>query len=87
MNYLHGKSILVTGGTGSFGKSFVREILNSHGPRRVAIFSRDELKQSIKYMEDSIVGLLKNPKTASKIPSLTHIELINRLKNKVGIWH
>ena len=46
MNYLHGKSILVTGGTGSFGKSFVREILNSHGPRRVAIFSRDELKQS-----------------------------------------
>lgn len=43
--------------------------------------TRDELKQSIKYMEDSIVGLLKNPKTASKIPSLTHIELINRLKN------
>lgn len=39
------KSILVTGGTGSFGKQFVRTLLEQHDPRRVIIFSRDELKQ------------------------------------------
>jgi len=40
-----GKSILVTGGTGSFGKSFTRTLLAKHKPRRVAVYSRDELKQ------------------------------------------
>jgi len=39
------KSILVTGGTGSFGKSFIRTILARHKPRRVIVYSRDELKQ------------------------------------------
>lgn len=43
---LTGKSILVTGGTGSFGKRFIRTILKSFpGIRRVVVFSRDELKQ------------------------------------------
>ena len=42
--------------------------------------TKGELIQSIKYMEDSIIALQKNPKTASKIPSLTQLELINRLK-------
>jgi UDP-N-acetylglucosamine 4,6-dehydratase (inverting) len=39
------KSILVTGGTGSFGKSFVEYILNNFKPKKLIIFSRDELKQ------------------------------------------
>lgn len=43
--FLDGKSILITGGTGSFGKQFVETILNRGNPRRVVIFSRDELKQ------------------------------------------
>lgn len=39
-------SILITGGTGSFGKAFVRTILERHpGIRRLVVFSRDELKQ------------------------------------------
>jgi len=38
-------SILVTGGTGSFGKAFLERVLGNHEPRRVVIFSRDELKQ------------------------------------------
>lgn len=42
---LEGKSILVTGGTGSFGKKFVRYVLDHFNPRRLIIFSRDELKQ------------------------------------------
>jgi UDP-N-acetylglucosamine 4,6-dehydratase len=40
-----GKSILITGGTGSFGKSFIRRVLAADNPRRVIVFSRDELKQ------------------------------------------
>ena len=42
---LDGSSVLVTGGTGSFGNAFVRRAL-ALGARRVVVFSRDELKQS-----------------------------------------
>jgi UDP-N-acetylglucosamine 4,6-dehydratase len=42
---LRGASILVTGGTGSFGKEFVRYALDHLEPRRLVVFSRDELKQ------------------------------------------
>ncbi len=38
-------TILLTGGTGSFGKEFVRIMLRDHHPRKLIIFSRDELKQ------------------------------------------
>ena len=39
------KSILITGGTGSFGRRFIRFILDNYSPSRVIVFSRDELKQ------------------------------------------
>jgi len=39
------KSVLITGGTGSFGKKYVRTILDHYKPRRLIVFSRDELKQ------------------------------------------
>ena len=42
---LDGKSILITGGTGSFGKEFTKRFLNQYKPKRLVIFSRDELKQ------------------------------------------
>ncbi len=42
---LNGKSILLTGGTGSFGKAFTRHVLQNYKPKRLVIFSRDELKQ------------------------------------------
>ncbi|PTX96921.1 UDP-N-acetylglucosamine 4,6-dehydratase (inverting) [Spartobacteria bacterium LR76] len=42
---LDGTSILVTGGTGSFGKQFIKTILRNHSVRRIIVFSRDELKQ------------------------------------------
>ena len=42
---LNDKSILITGGTGSFGKKFVETVLANYAPRRVIIYSRDELKQ------------------------------------------
>jgi len=42
---LEGRVILVTGGTGSFGKAFIRHVLNNFNPLKIIIFSRDELKQ------------------------------------------
>ena len=42
---LKGKVVLVTGGTGSFGTAFVKELLAHHEPAAVRIYSRDELKQ------------------------------------------
>lgn len=39
------KNILVTGGTGSFGKAFIKIVLERFAPEKVIIFSRDELKQ------------------------------------------
>ncbi len=41
------KSILITGGTGSFGRSMARYLLSRHAPRRLIVFSRDEQKQEI----------------------------------------
>ncbi len=38
-------TILITGGTGSFGNHFIRKILKKYNPKKVIIFSRDELKQ------------------------------------------
>ena len=42
---LNDKSILITGGTGSFGNQYVRTILRRYRPKRLVIYSRDELKQ------------------------------------------
>ena len=43
---LNDKSILITGGTGSFGQMFVSSVLERYSPRRLIVYSRDELKQS-----------------------------------------
>lgn len=42
---LNNKTILITGGTGSFGQEFTKNILTKYKPKRLIIFSRDELKQ------------------------------------------
>lgn len=43
---LNDKTILITGGTGSFGQKFVRTVLENFSPKRLIVYSRDELKQS-----------------------------------------
>ncbi|HUO12957.1 MAG TPA: polysaccharide biosynthesis protein, partial [Caulobacteraceae bacterium] len=43
---LDGKVILVTGGTGSFGRHFIETVLRRYEPRKLIVYSRDELKQS-----------------------------------------
>ena len=42
---LNNKSILITGGTGTFGKAFVKKILYKYKIKRLVVFSRDEFKQ------------------------------------------
>ena len=42
---LNNKSVLITGGTGSFGRQYVRTILARYQPKRIVVYSRDELKQ------------------------------------------
>ncbi|RME35907.1 MAG: NAD-dependent epimerase/dehydratase family protein, partial [Gammaproteobacteria bacterium] len=53
---LDGRSILVTGGTGSFGRSFVRRVLEDYRPKRLIVFSRDELKQYEMAQDPLIAG-------------------------------
>ena len=42
---LKNKTILITGGTGSFGKKFIEILLKKHKPKKIIIYSRDEQKQ------------------------------------------
>ena len=39
------KIVLITGGTGSFGKQFIKTILEKYSPKKIIVYSRDELKQ------------------------------------------
>ena len=56
-NYFQNKTIFLTGGTGSFGKVFALTILKIHKPKKLIIFSRDELKQ---YEFKKKIGHYKN---------------------------
>lgn len=52
---LNDKSILITGGTGSFGKKFINMTLNLYDPKKIIVYSRDEFKQDLlrKYIDDN----------------------------------
>jgi len=45
-SFINDKSILITGGTGSFGKQMLKTLLENFKPKKIVIFSRDEFKQS-----------------------------------------
>lgn len=55
---LQNKTILITGGTGSFGKCFTRFVLTHYNPKKIIIYSRDEFKQFI--MQNEFKELNKN---------------------------
>ena len=42
---LNKKSILITGGTGSFGKKFTEIVIKKYNPKKIVVYSRDEFKQ------------------------------------------
>jgi len=69
---LNNKNILITGGTGSFGKQFVKTILQNYTPNKIIIYSRDELKQYEMAQEYShrcmryFIGDIRDEKRLSK---------------------
>jgi len=47
MNEMENKTILITGGTGSFGKAFIGEVIEKYNFKKIIVFSRDEFKQDL----------------------------------------
>lgn len=60
---LDGKVILITGGTGSFGKKFTERILGEYNPKKIIIYSRDEFKQDLMKKE----FMVKFPEKVDKL--------------------
>ncbi len=66
------KTILVTGGTGSFGNDFVRLVLAEHRPQRVVVFSRDEKKQHdmrLALADDRVAFVIGDVRDAAAVSS------------------
>ena len=79
VSILTGSDILVTGGTGSFGKAFIRYALDNLDPRRIIIFSRDELKQ---WEVRQLFG--DDPRLRFFIGDIRDRARLNRAMHKVG---
>ncbi len=80
---LNNKSILITGGTGSFGKAFVKKILNAYPKiKRLVIFSRDELKQ---FEMSNIFSEKKYPAIRYFIGDIRDRERLNRAFQDIDI--
>ena len=58
---LNHSSILITGGTGSFGTKFIPMTLKKFNPRRLVVYSRDEMKQWEMALKYNTVVPLKRP--------------------------
>jgi len=72
--------VLVTGGTGSFGKKFTRILLDEYQPKKVIIFSRDELKQ-----HEMQVGGYNDPRLRYFIGDIRDRERLVRAMHGVDI--
>ena len=74
MSKLKNKTILITGGTGSFGNKFVPMTLDAHDPKKIIIYSRDEMKQwdmAMKFKDDLrvvfVVGDVRDKERLSRV--------------------
>lgn len=75
MSTLTDSSVLITGGTGSFGKAFLRSIIDNENPRRIAVLSRDELKQHemrVDFPEDNIRWFLGDIRDRDRLTRAMH---------------
>lgn len=76
---LKGKSVLVTGGTGSFGQMFVKFLLEHEDLDRVIVFSRDELKQHDMALK------VRDPRVRYFIGDVRDLERLQRAFNHVDV--
>ncbi|MHC4255133.1 MAG: polysaccharide biosynthesis protein [Planctomycetota bacterium] len=82
MGKLKGKTVLITGGTGSFGRAVVDHLLNNTDVGEIRIFSRDELKQELMRIE------LNNNKLNFYIGDVRDIDSVNNVMNGVDyVFH
>ncbi len=82
MKHLSGKTLLVTGGTGSFGKAVVKHILKTVNVNEIRIFSRDELKQEEMRIE------MKDDRMNFYIGDVRDIDSVNNVMNGVdAVFH
>ena len=68
------KTVLITGGTGSFGKKFIHKTINNFNPKKLIIYSRDEMKQwnlSLQYIqEDSVEFVIGDIRDKERVRSV-----------------
>src|SRR3989338_266609 len=72
---LKGKVVLITGGTGSFGKAFTQIVLREQRPKKIIIFSRDEMKQyemAKKFNHPSISYFIGDVRDADRLHRAFH---------------
>ena len=91
------KSILITGGTGSFGQQFVKTILENFQPSRVVVFSRDELKQyemaqkysapSLRYFLGDVRDLARLKQATEGIDIVIHAAALKQVPAEIGRAH
>ena len=74
------KNILVTGGTGSFGKKFIKQTLKKYNPKKIIVYSRDEMKQwemNESFKESKIKFIIGDIRDLSRLTeSLTGIDYV-----------
>src|SRR5262245_23906910 len=78
--HLDNLSVLVTGATGSFGKKFMEVVLREHRPRRLIVYSRDELKQ-----HDMRTGGYDHPSLRYFLGDVRDLDRLRRAMNGVDV--
>ncbi len=79
------KTILVTGGTGSFGKHFIKTVLQRYSPKKIIVFSRDELKQFEMQNTEPFLSAFKNNRMRFFIGDIRDVERLKRAMEGVDI--
>lgn len=74
------KSILITGGTGSFGKKFIESMLKKYHPKKLIVFSRDELKQ-----HEMRINGIDDPSLRYFIGDVRDVDRLRRAMREVDI--